>query len=135
MRRRSARSLLLVIVLCCIAAAVFVSSCGRVSRSSGHIVQPPEASAPEQSPSAESQRRSEEAPSAEVREVPGEPARLENAPPPAAEIEKRVLEKADDGSIVLMHCGSWPTVEALPNIIAGLRSRGFKLVRLSELDR
>jgi peptidoglycan/xylan/chitin deacetylase (PgdA/CDA1 family) len=51
----------------------------------------------------------------------------------AAEIEDRVLNKAVDGSIVLMHCGSWPTVDALPQIIDSLRARGYDLVRVSDL--
>lgn len=53
----------------------------------------------------------------------------------AAEIEERVLERSKDGAIVLMHCGSWPTVEALPEIIDELRSRGYDLVTVSELVR
>lgn len=51
----------------------------------------------------------------------------------ADEIEERVLERARDGAIVLMHCGSWPTVEALPKIIDELRARGYELVTVSEL--
>jgi peptidoglycan/xylan/chitin deacetylase (PgdA/CDA1 family) len=50
------------------------------------------------------------------------------------EIQQRVLDRAKDGAIVLMHCGSWPTVEALPHIIDELRARGYDLVKVSELD-
>lgn len=49
------------------------------------------------------------------------------------EIENRVLDKADDGSIVLMHCGSWPTVDAVHDIVITLRSRGYELVTVNEL--
>lgn len=51
----------------------------------------------------------------------------------AAEIEQRVLDRAEDGAIVLMHCGSWSTVDALPRVIDGLRARGYRLVTVSEL--
>lgn len=51
----------------------------------------------------------------------------------AEEIEQRVLGKAQDGAIILMHCGSWPTVSALPGIIDQLSARGLELVRVSEL--
>ncbi|MEN6370980.1 MAG: polysaccharide deacetylase family protein [Armatimonadota bacterium] len=51
----------------------------------------------------------------------------------ADEIRDRVLDRSQDGSIVLMHCGSSPTVDALPEIIDGLRARGYELVTVSEL--
>ncbi len=51
----------------------------------------------------------------------------------APEIEQRVLDRAKGGAIVLMHCGSWPTVDAVPRIIDELRSRGFELVKISDL--
>lgn len=51
----------------------------------------------------------------------------------ADEIRDRVLEKARAGDIVLMHCGSRPTAEALPGIIDELRSRGLEIVTVSEL--
>lgn len=50
-----------------------------------------------------------------------------------AEIKDRVLSKAKGGSIVLMHCGSAATAEALPSIIEELRARGYRLVTVSEL--
>lgn len=51
----------------------------------------------------------------------------------ADEIEKRVLDRAEPGAIVLMHCGSWPTVDALPRIIDKLRANGYELVKVSDL--
>lgn len=52
-----------------------------------------------------------------------------------SEIEQRVTEKASDGAIILMHCGSWPTVKALPDIISSLRGKGYDLVRVSDLAK
>ena len=48
-----------------------------------------------------------------------------------------VLEKAQPGSIIVMHINHrrFHTAEALPAIIAGLRSRGFELVTVGELIR
>ncbi|MEN6521499.1 MAG: polysaccharide deacetylase family protein [Armatimonadota bacterium] len=51
----------------------------------------------------------------------------------AAEIEERVLDRSQAGSIILMHCGSGPTVEALSEIIDELRAKGYELVTVSEL--
>jgi peptidoglycan/xylan/chitin deacetylase (PgdA/CDA1 family) len=51
-------------------------------------------------------------------------------------ITDRVLTHAWRGSIVVMHDGGGrreATVEALPGIVRGLRARGLRLVRLSEL--
>jgi peptidoglycan/xylan/chitin deacetylase (PgdA/CDA1 family) len=53
--------------------------------------------------------------------------------PTAADIETKVLSRAQGGSIVLMHLGGWHTLEALPGILAGLRERGLEPVRLSDL--
>lgn len=53
----------------------------------------------------------------------------------ADEIASRVLDRAKDGAIVLMHCGSWPTVDALPHIIVGLQAKGYDLVKVSDLDQ
>ena len=47
-------------------------------------------------------------------------------------IEDRVLKKAHNGAIVLMHPTD-PTVKALPNIIKGLKDRGFEIVTVSQL--
>jgi peptidoglycan-N-acetylglucosamine deacetylase len=46
-----------------------------------------------------------------------------------------VLEKAQPGSIIVMHINHrrFHTAEALPGIIAGLRARGFELVTVGEL--
>jgi len=49
------------------------------------------------------------------------------------QIEKRVLDRIQGGDIVLMHCGSEPTAEALPDLIAKLKERGFEIVKVSEL--
>ncbi|MGQ9580736.1 MAG: polysaccharide deacetylase family protein [Armatimonadota bacterium] len=49
------------------------------------------------------------------------------------EVKERVLTKTKGGDIVLMHCGSWATAKALPDIISTLESRGYKIVRVSEL--
>lgn len=51
----------------------------------------------------------------------------------AQEIEDRVLEKVAPGTIVLMHCGSQATADALPNILAGLKERGLQPVPVSKL--
>ena len=53
-------------------------------------------------------------------------------------IVQRVLEQArsDGGNIVLLHDGGGDrthTVEALPQIIDGLRAAGFQIVPVSEL--
>ena len=48
---------------------------------------------------------------------------------------QRVLAGAQDGSIIIMHVNGrgWHTAQALPDIIAGLRARGFRLVTVSQL--
>jgi peptidoglycan/xylan/chitin deacetylase (PgdA/CDA1 family) len=48
---------------------------------------------------------------------------------------KWVLAKARPGSIVVMHMNrnGWHTGEALPDIIAGLRAKGFELSRVGDL--
>jgi peptidoglycan/xylan/chitin deacetylase (PgdA/CDA1 family) len=53
--------------------------------------------------------------------------------PTAQDIEAKVLANASGGSIVLMHLGGWHTLEALPDLVAGLRARGLEPVTLSEL--
>ena len=45
----------------------------------------------------------------------------------------KVLDKAQAGSIVLMHLGGYETLEALPRVVDGLREAGFDLVTLDEL--
>lgn len=49
------------------------------------------------------------------------------------EIKNRILSKVQSGDIILMHCGSQPTADALPEIIRELKSRGYKMVTVSEL--
>jgi peptidoglycan/xylan/chitin deacetylase (PgdA/CDA1 family) len=46
-----------------------------------------------------------------------------------------VVHSARNGSIIIMHINGrgWHTAEALPDIIAGLRKRGFRFVNVSEL--
>jgi peptidoglycan/xylan/chitin deacetylase (PgdA/CDA1 family) len=61
--------------------------------------------------------------------------------PPAGLIVRRVLAKAEDGAIVLLHDAKYDnpkedrdqTVQALPEIIRGLRDLGYRLVTLTEL--
>jgi len=57
---------------------------------------------------------------------------LANDPPgpTADDIVAKVLDRAQGGSIVLMHLGGYETLEALPRIVAGLQSAGFDLVTL-----
>lgn len=45
----------------------------------------------------------------------------------------RVLNRATDNGIVLMHVGGYQTVNALPEIITGLRAKGYELVTLYQL--
>ncbi len=52
----------------------------------------------------------------------------------AAEINQRVQDRAKAGAIVLMHCGSWPTVDVLPTMIDQLRDKGLEPVKVSELE-
>jgi len=49
------------------------------------------------------------------------------------EIADRVLERAQAGDIVLLHCGSAATAEALPEIVRELRAQGLQIVTVSEL--
>lgn len=51
----------------------------------------------------------------------------------ASQIRERVLGKAAPGSIVLLHCGSQATADALPTILDGLKSRGLDQVPVSRL--
>ena len=53
--------------------------------------------------------------------------------PTADQIVAKVLDRAQGGSIVLMHLGGYQTYEALPRIVAGLRDAGFELVTLDRL--
>lgn len=51
----------------------------------------------------------------------------------AKEIEDRVLSKIEGGSICLFHNNSDHIVEALPNIIEGIFTKGLKIVPIGEL--
>ncbi len=45
----------------------------------------------------------------------------------------RVLSKASDNGIILMHVGGYETINALPEIITGLRSEGYELVKVNDM--
>ncbi len=51
----------------------------------------------------------------------------------ASLITQRVLAAARDGSVILLHVGPNHTPQALPAIIAGLRSRGFGFITVPQL--
>lgn len=55
----------------------------------------------------------------------------------ADDVARHVIDQAEAGSIVVLHMNDpeLPTAEALPEIIAGLRERGYELVTVGELDR
>ncbi len=48
-------------------------------------------------------------------------------------IEDRVLERIDNGGIVLIHDGIQQTIDVLPQIIEQLRRRGFKFQTVAEM--
>src|SRR5450830_329424 len=45
----------------------------------------------------------------------------------------RVLSKASDNGIILMHVGGYETINALPEIITGLKSEGYELVKVNDM--
>ena len=51
----------------------------------------------------------------------------------ASEIEKRVISRVKNGSIVLFHNQGLHTFEAVPNIIKTLKGRGYEFVPIGEL--
>ncbi|MDQ3126910.1 MAG: polysaccharide deacetylase family protein [Chloroflexota bacterium] len=53
--------------------------------------------------------------------------------PTADQMVAKVLGKAQNGSIVLMHLGGFETFDALPRIVAGLESAGYDLVTLDQM--
>jgi len=55
--------------------------------------------------------------------------------PTPSELREQVLDRAQAGSIVVLHLGGYPTYAALPAIVAGLRARGLEPVTLDELLR
>jgi peptidoglycan/xylan/chitin deacetylase (PgdA/CDA1 family) len=50
-------------------------------------------------------------------------------------IEKRVLDRIQNGGIILLHDGVQQTVDVLPQIIEALQKRGFKFQTAEEMDR
>ena len=53
--------------------------------------------------------------------------------PTAQQIATKVISRAVDGSIVLMHLGGYETLDALAIMVPGLRERGFLLTSISDL--
>lgn len=53
--------------------------------------------------------------------------------PTAQQIATKVISRAVDGSVVLMHLGGYETLDALQIMVPGLRDRGFLLTSLSDL--
>lgn len=51
----------------------------------------------------------------------------------AKQIEDRVLEKVRNGSVILMHCGSQPTADALDSLLTKLEAAGYEPVTISQL--
>lgn len=51
----------------------------------------------------------------------------------APEIQQRVLERVQPGSIILFHNAAKHTPEALPGIIESLQSQGYELVPVSQI--
>ena len=48
-------------------------------------------------------------------------------------LARKVLSKAKEGDIVLLHVGVAPTIDALPGIIDGYREKGFSFVVVDEM--
>ena len=53
--------------------------------------------------------------------------------PSAEQIATKVVSRAVDGSIVLMHLGGYETLDALKIMVPALRERGFLLTTISDL--
>lgn len=53
--------------------------------------------------------------------------------PAPEKLTENVLSKIKDGSIVLMHNGAKNTPAALPNIIKGIRDKGYEIVLIKDL--
>jgi peptidoglycan/xylan/chitin deacetylase (PgdA/CDA1 family) len=45
----------------------------------------------------------------------------------------RILKNASENGIILMHVGGYETINALPEIITGLLSEGYKLVKVNDM--
>ena len=58
---------------------------------------------------------------------------LDYEDPSASQITERLLAAVHPGAVVSMHLGHQHTVEALPAVLAGLKSRGLAAVTASEL--
>jgi len=43
------------------------------------------------------------------------------------------LKGASDNGIILMHVGGYETINALPEIITGLRSKEYELVKVNDM--
>jgi len=56
----------------------------------------------------------------------------EDATPEA--VRERVLGQMQNGSIVVLHLGSWATARALPEILDGLQAAGYRLVTISQME-
>lgn len=59
--------------------------------------------------------------------------RLETAPLPPRELTKYVLDNVRPGSIVLLHNAPDNTIVAVPDIVRGLRARGYTIVTMTQL--
>ena len=53
--------------------------------------------------------------------------------PPACDIVSRVVNNAQNGSIILFHNAATNTPEALPDVIKGLKEKGFTFQPVSKL--
>ncbi|HEX6867942.1 MAG TPA: polysaccharide deacetylase family protein, partial [Candidatus Limnocylindrales bacterium] len=53
--------------------------------------------------------------------------------PSADDLVATVVSRAQGGSIVLMHLGGFNTLDALPDMVAGLRSKGLTPVTLEDM--
>jgi peptidoglycan/xylan/chitin deacetylase (PgdA/CDA1 family) len=61
--------------------------------------------------------------------------RVADGGPTAAESAAKVVAGRTAGAVVLMHLGGWRTLDALPAMIAGLRSAGYTPTSVSALFR
>lgn len=53
--------------------------------------------------------------------------------PTPEQITKNVVDKIQDGSIILMHNGATNTPEALPMVIEGILEKGYEIVPISQI--
>jgi peptidoglycan/xylan/chitin deacetylase (PgdA/CDA1 family) len=61
------------------------------------------------------------------------PIRNDPPGPTDDQIVAKVLDRAQNGSIVLMHLGGYETYAALPRIVSGLEAAGYDLVTLDHM--